>query len=225
MLAQSIIKYVWFTRPSNSHRIASPDSVGPHRRADFGPPRARPRGAVYSEGEEEGECVVRDEDMFGVVRPPLSIKAMENRYPGHRSTKSASTLLPSLMAKSCPSDEVGRSFPDERLDCEEYGHWLHAMMMEGISGGEGEYTDDETETASSYHRATLVPVGGNVSLRQQLLSSPGTASPMYTKGNPSRGPAMVTTAPVIPGRRSCETSESPANTPSSLEYTISPTKS
>ncbi|KAG8945396.1 hypothetical protein FRC04_000847 [Tulasnella sp. 424] len=211
--------------------LGSPDSVVPRRRADFGPPRPRPQGAVYSEGEEEGEYIVREEDMFGVVRP-LSTKAVRNAR--HRSTKSASTLLPSLMAmpkfssppsetKSSPSDEVGRSFPDSRLDFEEYGHWLHATMMEGRSDGEGESTDDEIDTASSYHRATLVPVGGNVALRQQLVSSPGADPTLGASGDVSPGPVMVTTATVIPGRRSCETNESVGDTPS-LEYHISPTK-
>ncbi|KAG9001890.1 hypothetical protein FRB90_011465 [Tulasnella sp. 427] len=208
--------------------LGSPDSVVPRRRADFGPPRPRPQGAVYSEGEEEGEYVVREEDVFGVVRP-LSMKAVKNA--GHRATKSASTLLPSLMPmpkfssppsepKLSPSDEVGRSFPDERLDFEEYGHWLHATMMEGIS--DGDITDDEIDTASSYHRATLVPVGGNVALRQQLITPPKAdpTSPAYSPGSLSPGPVMVTTATVIPGRRSCESSE---DTPS-LDYHSSPTK-
>lgn len=84
----------------------------------------------------------------------------------------AEILLPSFKPIFSPSYEAGGSFPDSCLDFEEDGHWLHATMMEGISDGAGESTADEIDTASSYHRATLVPVQGNVAPRQQLVASP-----------------------------------------------------
>ncbi|KAG8895531.1 hypothetical protein FRB99_000493 [Tulasnella sp. 403] len=199
--------------------LGTPDSVIPRRRADFGPPRTRPQGGVYSEGEDEGEYVVRTEDVFGVVKP-LSIKS------GKRSTKSNSTLQPSPLSpvfgnkpsSTATSDEVGRSFPNERVEFEDYGHWLNAGILD--SEDDVEFSDeDEAENASSYHRATLVAVGGNAALRSALISPDRDEYGAVPSNSPS--PIMVASAVmytnVAEARRSCDTSatqESPSYQPS-----------
>ncbi|KAG9022089.1 hypothetical protein FS837_006761, partial [Tulasnella sp. UAMH 9824] len=67
--------------------------------------------------------------------PPLSIKAMKN--PGHRSNQVRFDAPSFVDGQVVAVGWSGSLVPQRRLDCEEYGHCLHAMMMEGMSGGEG----------------------------------------------------------------------------------------
>ncbi|KAG8879683.1 hypothetical protein FRB97_001533 [Tulasnella sp. 331] len=202
----------------------TPDSVIPRRRHDFRPPKNRASGGIFS--EEEGEYTKYEEDVFGVVKAVSIPKTIGSKSPHRRAARSSSSLLPSPMlladvsglakrkgpvmaahrSKSISgseADEVGRSFPDESLHYEEYGDWLKATML--ASGDEDNHSgDDDTDDprASSYHQAALVSIGGNLALRQALVSplkvTPNATSPQpHVNPNISKSISLDTPSPVL----------------------------